>query len=270
MQRLVQHGWDPRPFFPSVTVMAPRLSFPRPPSSPSGSNLVVTTRAGEHGTQYDLREAAPSPQARWPDKQGVVLLKHIWSIYVIDRSRGVAYFDEQGTRLLTRHPLNTRDVDGMSEEMADLILKVGVQSDKRGKPILMPQRDEAGVPGGAFTFKEFEKCWVIGGGTMVDGVYIAAARDPSNPQILQTLSQGLEDAIVVHPSTPSDIVAYVTDEHNSFHLGSPSTFLQGLQKVAVIEAAWEDHKDKERFSSRREHASIVLPDVDVVIAPKPY
>ena len=91
---------------------------------------------------------------------------------------------------------------------------------------------------------------------MVDGVCIAAARDPQNKQIGATLAQGLEDCIIVHPSTPSDIVSYITDEHNNFHMGSPSTFLQGLQKVLVIECAFEDHKREQKFSSRRLHANI--------------
>ena len=183
--------------------------------------------------------------------KGVVLLKHLWSIYVIDRSRTAAYFDDRGARLLRRHPLNMRDVDGMAEEICELISQVGVQSDKRGRPVLMPVRDDVSIPGGAFAFREFEKLWVIGGGTLVDGVYLAASREPQNLQVLATLSQGLEDAVVTHPSAPADIVAYVTDEHNQLHLGSPSTFLQGLQKVAVIEAAWEDHKKQNKCSSRR-------------------
>ena len=61
--------------------------------------------------------------------KGVVLLKHLWSIYVIDRSRTAAYFDDKGGRLLRRHALNMRDVDGMAEEICELILQVGVQSD---------------------------------------------------------------------------------------------------------------------------------------------
>ena len=147
------------------------------------NGIVVTSDVAIDGRPvYNVWHAAPSAQTRWPDKQGVVLLKHIWSIYVIDKSRTCAYFDDNGTRLLRRHCLNLRDVDGMAEEMADAILRVGVQSDKRGRPILMPSRDagEIGFPGAAFTFRPSEKFWVIGGGTMVDGVYIAAARGPQN------------------------------------------------------------------------------------------
>ena len=65
---------------------------------------------------------------------------------------------------------------------------------------------------------------------MVDVVYIAAARDPQNKQIGATLAQGLEDCIIVHPSTPSDIVSYITDEHNNFHMGSPSILYKAYNK----------------------------------------
>ena len=133
-------------------------------------------------SQYGYWDPCPRVGLRMPGKEGLVLNKQIWKIYVIDRNRTVRYFDDLSNRLLKRHPLNMRDVDGMAEEMADAILRVGVQSDKRGRPILMPCRDagEIGFPGAAFTFRPSEKFWVIGGGTMVDGVYIAAARGPQN------------------------------------------------------------------------------------------
>ena len=82
-------------------------------------------------------------------------------------------------------------------------------------------------PGAAFTFREVESFLVIGGGTMTDGVYIAANKAPLAPQVQATLEQGLEDCVIVHPCTPTDVITHIVDSHNSFHLGSPSTFLQG-------------------------------------------
>ena len=165
---------------------------------------------------------------RFVGKEGLLLNKHVWKIYVVDRSRTVRYFDDMSNRLLKRHPLNVRDVDGMAEEFGDLFIKAGVQADKRGRPILMPDRPEGSIePGAAFTFREVEYFLVIGGGTMTDGVYIAANKAPLAPQVQATLEQGLEDCVILHPCTPTDVITHIVDSHNSFHLGSPSTFLLG-------------------------------------------
>ena len=184
-------------------------------------------------TKYGYWDPCPRVGLRIPSKEGLVLNKHIWKIYVIDRHRTCRYFDDQANRLLKRHPLNMRDVDGMAEEFADLIIKAGVQADKRGRPVLMPDRPDV-EPGAAFTFREVEYFLLIGGGTMTDGVYLAASKAPLSPQVIATLEQGLEDCIILHPCTPTDIVTHIVASHNDFHLGSPSTFLQGSQRVNLL------------------------------------
>ena len=65
-----------------------------------------------------------------------------------------------------------------------------------------------------------------GAGTRIDAVYMAVARFPYNVQILETVKQGLPDCVIMDRRTPVDVVDFVVEHFNSFHAGSPTTFLQ--------------------------------------------
>ena len=154
---------------------------------------------------------------RWPNSRSQstrnnLVMQHIWGTYVTHRSLTVPWFSG-GHRTLYRSRHNQRDVGDAGDEMTESLLTHGVLVMYRGRPLLQ----ETGSP---------ERWDVVGAGTLVDNWYVAHARAPDNPFIAASLAVGLEDCTVLHARTPADVVKLLTQEHNSFHKGAPTTWLQ--------------------------------------------
>ena len=139
-------------------------------------------------------------------------MQHIWGTYVTHRSLTVPWFIG-GHRTLYRSQHNQRLVGDAGDEMTESLLTHGVLVMYRGRPLLQ----ETGSP---------ERWDVVGAGTLVDNWYVAHASAPDNPFIAASLAVGLEDCTVSHARTPADVVKLLTQEHNSFHKGAPTTWLQ--------------------------------------------
>ena len=71
-----------------------------------------------------------------------------------------------------------------------------------------------------------QKIEACGAGTRIDAVYLGAQRYPYNVMIQETVKQGLQDCVILDRRTPTDVIDYVVEHFNSFHAGSPTTFLQ--------------------------------------------
>ena len=86
--------------------------------------------------------------------------------------------------------MNTRsDVqDGVEEEFASLILQYGVLAMFRGVAIAV-ETESANV------------YHMISAGSMVNAFYIAHGREPDNPNILATMSAGLENVLLLKRET---------------------------------------------------------------------
>lgn len=142
-----------------------------------------------------------------------MFIRAIWKVYVISRNFNAAWFDAAGQRTITRHPRNERDVGSFQDVMMEKLRTKGVQLFHRGKLVMMA------------TDREF-RWYAVGGGTLTDCFYEAARLYPKEENVVLSLEQGLDDCVLIHKATPVDIVDYMILEHNAFHDGAPTTFIQ--------------------------------------------
>ena len=56
--------------------------------------------------------------------------------------------------------------------------------------------------------------------------------------VVETLVQGLPDALVLSPRTPADILLWIKDKHNNFHQGVSMTLVEFLDKAESACSAW--------------------------------
>ena len=61
------------------------------------------------------------------------------------------------------------------------------------------------------------KC--VGGGTLVDAFYIAIQQHGTTPNVILSLHTGLDECVLMHAQTPTDVLQHIIVEHNSFHDG---------------------------------------------------
>ena len=184
---------------------------------------MVVANAADMGAALSAPDLAPglgvfepckNVEARFPGAKSLVLHKLIWKYYVVHRSKDVHWMIKRGERSIRRHPLNNRDVSAVLEEIVQIILKDGVLPAVSSRAIL---KEEAGG----------ETYLAVGAGTRSDGFYIAKERHPRNAQILSCLESGFEDCVILHERTPDDVIHFLVNHHNNFHLGSPQTYIQG-------------------------------------------
>ena len=132
-------------------------------SSPSRDLLQSLETVGDGVLKW---QAVSHISKRYPKVRGLLRLKQMYSDYVADRNYRAPYFGAKGERLLVRHGENERDVDEVAIEFADGVLRGGVRSDNRGKPVLIPTTPSP----------QCETFELLGGGTLADGVYRAHLR----------------------------------------------------------------------------------------------
>ena len=74
----------------------------------------------------------------------------------------------------------------------------------------------------------------LGAGTRTDVTYEAYERQPTNVFVVHSIAIGLEECVIFNESTPDNVIRYVVMEHNDFHKGSPSTYVQAYPWVKII------------------------------------
>ena len=80
------------------------------------------------------------------------------------------------------------------------------------------------------------KFYLISNGTLTEAVYKVAHTDPGNPYVKQSIADGLQDCKVYHENTPSDVLEWLMDRHNSKHRGSGTSLVQFMRRVSTVEA----------------------------------
>ena len=100
-----------------------------------------------------------------------------------------------------------RLVGGHNETVLQKILDKVVMTQYRGRVVLV------NVEGHEGKFK------CVGGGTLVDAFYIAIQQHGTNPNVVLSLQTGLEECVLMHAQTPTDVLQHIIVEHNSFHDG---------------------------------------------------
>ena len=67
------------------------------------------------------------------------------------------------------------------------------------------------------------KAFMIGGGTIVEAIYLAYKTNPQNAHMEMLCKNGIDDVIEILGDAPSDIIKYMKTEHNLHHRGGSTT-----------------------------------------------
>ena len=133
----------------------------------------------------------------------------------------VPWFTSKQERAIKRHPLNDRNVDGISEETVHSIVQTGVMPGVSSRPLMVATSNP-------------ELFLAIGSGKRSDCFYVACERYPQSPQVKLRMECGSEECVVLHEATPTDVLRYLVVCHSEFHRGSASTYIQACKWGAQI------------------------------------
>ena len=151
----------------------------------------------------------------FPHMDGVILMNSIWRTYVVPNTLPVPYFHESDPTvpLITRHPLNHRDVDASLEDTVSSVLRLGILFVVSSRTVLQQTR----IAGHMLS---------VGAATHCNSVYEAKRREPDNPYVLATIAAGIQDPVILRMDTPKSVIRKIILEHNDFHAGAPNTYVQ--------------------------------------------
>ena len=82
-----------------------------------------------------------------------------------------------------------------------------------------------------------EARWMVGGGTLMDGILFAAGCDPNNKHIIMISNDGLEGCLELDPHTPDFYISFLVREANRYHEGSAWTLVEAFEDALKGEAA---------------------------------
>ncbi len=137
-------------------------------------------------------------------------------------------FDRR-VRNIERSMHNGRQQDGVRAEYVKSTKMRGIVENVRGEA-WMQQRSSDLVNG---TDSKFGSFFALSFASLTEAFYTALTDDPTNQNLLLTLSRGLECRIL-HAKTPPSICRYLVNLHNRFHCGSSTSFVELLTLVPEV------------------------------------
>ncbi len=185
------------------------------------------------------------------DLSGRELQHKIWDTYVVPRpvATAIPYFMPdpalgdagEPIELFKRSPYNDRNPEDTREEYKRSILKDCVWKGVRGETwaVLSPY----GVTPAIF--------WVVTGATLLEAIYCAHKEDPSNPQAITTMQDGVHPITLFDARTPPVVFTYLVDAGNVQNgVASKTTFVQLYNRVKDSRIAFNAYREKENIKSR--------------------
>ena len=160
-----------------------------------------------------------SIEKRFPNIQGALRMKEIDKLY--EKPRGPSshlpngalrplMLWKDGRKCCRRHRLNNRRQDAVVQIYAKRFLKEGYMGFARGLPLhIASEPNDEGY--------EHD---MIGGATVIECIYVAAALEPSNVFVVQIRNFGIELHKEYNANTPDDVILWVKFEHNRWAEGS--------------------------------------------------
>eukprot|EP00969_Alexandrium_andersonii_P259015 11452528-Alexandrium_andersonii.AAC.1 len=158
----------------------------------------------------------PSIQKRYPGLEGKVLLDKIVRTYGVHNDITLPFFDKHEHRALFRHPRNQRLQTLVETNYKNSILDKGIMQGVRGTAWCTYSKGRT-LPYLMVTY-----------GTLSSAFYRAHTEQPYNANVVSTLNSGIAHAIVFHEDTPDDVLDFLKEEHNSYHTGAHTSFLETL------------------------------------------
>ncbi len=193
-----------------------------------------------------------SIKQRYPNLKGLLLYKKVVEHWQMPGVTRINFYDKLDPtsatkhKLLHRHPVNlNRGQDGTLQQYKSGVLKYGVLPHCRGCAIAVP-RPTSNVD----TQHEFQSYWLVGHTTLTESVYMAVDEEPSNEQVVASIEQGLPDPLVLSPRTPKDVLLWIKDEHNRWHVGAGMTVLEYMENSQDASSGWLAELNRMQKKSR--------------------
>ncbi len=93
--------------------------------------------------------------------------------------------------------------------------------------------------------------WVVAGATLREAIYCAHKEDPSNPQVITTMQDGVHPITLFDARTPPVVLNYLVDAGNVQNgVASKTTFVQLYDRVKYSRIAFNLYREKENNKSR--------------------
>ena len=167
-------------------------------------------------------EAGLSVQERFGEISGLTGQQIIFRTYRIgSENRTLQFFTEDGKRNLLPHEPNTRKHDVVKNAYKKSITTNGLVRGVRGEPWAVASLDGGGP------YK------MIAAATLVQAFFEAEQEMPTNPQVVATKAAGLQGCLVLNHETPPEVLRWLRDFHNSFHIGAPTSVVELLQDSGI-------------------------------------
>ena len=122
----------------------------------------------------------------------------------------------------------------VAKKYAKGVLEHGVTSDVRGKMVFV-------YDGG--------KNYLIGGGTLIESIYVAEKMDPQNQFILELTAKGIPHCLKLTVRTPLDALVHVKEQPNKFQAGSAVTFTEVVEHAQAVEVLWKANRKQEGIAA---------------------
>jgi hypothetical protein len=180
----------------------------------------------------------PSIHDRFPDKEGALLREAVDGCYLVRTATIMPFANGNlSAPLLTRHPRNQRVVSQSQEDLVQNMLKDGFQQGVGGT-LMATESDRQG------------HYLLLAGGTRCDAFAEAVRRQPTNAQLLATVSTGIKNVAIYSRRLPNDVADYLKLVANNYHEGASTTFLELLDSIDDWNKMWLSHARLEGISLR--------------------
>ena len=87
----------------------------------------------------------------------------------------------------------------------------------------------------------------IAGMTMIESIYLAKEVEPDNPFVKMIEKDGIPNCKKWKCEAPDDVILWVKNQHNRWHLGSGKTIVELFNDVPTCIADWEVHRQAKEF-----------------------
>lgn len=180
---------------------------------------------------------------RYKGLSGNLLQQAVFDDYMIPNpTQRLKFFDSQSRPCLHRHPLNGRDHCQVREQYVRGILANGCLIGVRGQAWATPSTNNESAEDPHFQ--------MMSSATLIEAVYAAHAREPTNAFVQKTLEAGVQQFKLFHPSTPDDVIIYLKELNNQFHRGAGTSFLEVMHRAPEVEKAWKAYCTEHTLTAR--------------------
>ena len=171
---------------------------------------------------------------RWPDHTTTrELFKTSQAHYVVADKQTLPFYTSATTpaaansggavrgRSFFRHEYNNRQQDAVLEKYITSICEDGHVPSVRGLPWAVCAAYSLSGP-----------FYLMSYATLTEAIYEAHALHPNNKNVIDSITDGLENVILLSSDVPKDVLQWIKKTHNAFHHGADTNVMDILDDIS--------------------------------------